>query len=101
MSHTTRLTKIGNSFGIILSKKLLKEASISETQEISIEIKKGTIMLTPVKKALNLNLDVSTWDAQFRKAKKENKKRNLKDEAAWPDHMSEEADKEWTWPENL
>ena len=92
---TTRLTKIGNSYGVILPRKILKEAGLTDLQEFSIELKKGTIMLTPVKKKIVVNLDTTTWDAQFKKANKLNK--HQQDDEVWPDHLSSQADKDWTW----
>lgn len=95
MAQITNLTKIGNSFGVIINKKLLKEAGFTETKKLSIEVKKeGTIVIIAVKKNIPVNLDRSTWGAQFKKAIKEGKK---PEKSVWSNKVSEKADNDWTW----
>ena len=90
----THLTKIGNSFGVILNKKILQQAGVTISREITIEVKEGAIIIAPVTKDIPVNLDRSTWDAQFKKAIKSNPN---PEKSVWPDDISAEADKEWTW----
>lgn len=94
MAQITNLTKIGNSVGVIINKKLLQEAGVTESKKVSIEVKDGTIVITPVKKDFVVNLDRSTWDAQFKKAIKAG---NKPEKTLWPNNASEKADKDWTW----
>lgn len=93
MHVNTTLTKIGNSSGVILQKKLLQEAGIKN--EITIEVKNGTITIRPARK-IKLNLDVSTWEAQIKKAIKAG---NKPEKSIWGNSVSAEADKDWTWPD--
>ena len=90
----THLTKIGNSYGVILNKKMLQQAGVITSKEITIEVKEGAIIIAPVPKDIPLNLDRSTWDAQFKKAIKTGHK---PEKSLWPDDVSAAADKEWTW----
>lgn len=90
----THLTKIGNSFGIILNKKILQQAGVSSSKEINIEVKDGAIIIAPVTADVQVNLDRSTWDAQFKKAIKAG---NKPEKSVWPDNLSTKADKDWTW----
>jgi antitoxin component of MazEF toxin-antitoxin module len=95
MTQITNLTKIGNSFGVIINKKLLKEAGFTESNKLSIEVKKnGTIVIAAVKKHIPVNRDITTWDAQFKKAIREGKK---PEKSIWPNNVSEKGDKDWTW----
>ena len=41
------LKKIGNSFGVIINKKLLSEAGITTTTDITIEARRNAIIITP------------------------------------------------------
>lgn len=90
----THLTKIGNSYGIILNKKMLQQAGVISSTKINIEVKDGTIIIAPAIKEIEVNLDRSTWDAQFKKAIKSGHK---PEKSIWPDDVSAEADKDWTW----
>lgn len=94
MAHITNLTQIGNSLGIIINKKLLQEAGVSASKKVSIEVKDGTIIITPVKKNIVVNLNRSTWEAQFKKAIKAG---NKPEKSVWPNNVSEDADKDWNW----
>ncbi len=90
----THLTKIGNSFGVILNKKILQEAGVVTSKEVTIEVKEGLIIIAPISKDILVNLDRSTWDAQFKKAIKTGHK---PEKLVWSDEISAEADKDWTW----
>ena len=88
------IRKIGNSFGVILGKKLLEQSGIKTGSEISIEAKDGAIIIKPRRKKRAVNRDLSTWRKQIKKAIKKGQK---PEKSFWPDDMSKESDKEWTW----
>jgi antitoxin component of MazEF toxin-antitoxin module len=90
----THLTKIGNSFGVILNKKILQQAGVTTSKEVTIEVKEGVIIIASISKDIPLNLERSTWDAQFKKAIKAGHK---PEKLVWPDGISAEADKDWIW----
>lgn len=90
----TNLKKIGNSFGVILNKKLLEKAGITKTTDITIEAHENSIIISPVTKRRPLNRDLSTWRKQIKAAIK----LGLKPEkSVWGNKLSEEEEKEWTW----
>ncbi|HMH22754.1 MAG TPA: hypothetical protein VK563_13300 [Puia sp.] len=90
----THLTKIGNSFGVILNKKLLQLAGVTSSKEVTIEVKDGTIVIAQASRDIPLNLDRSSWAKQFKKTAKA----GLKPErSVWSDEVSEKADEDWTW----
>jgi antitoxin component of MazEF toxin-antitoxin module len=62
----SRIRSVGNSKGVILNNQLLKAAGISTEEDISIEAGDGLIIISQAKPAVNT--DLSTWDAQFKKA---------------------------------
>jgi antitoxin component of MazEF toxin-antitoxin module len=90
----THLTKIGNSFGVILNKKILQQAGVITSKEVTIEVKDGVIIIASISKDIPLNLDRTTWDAHFKKAIKAGHK---PEKSVWPDDISAGADKDWTW----
>lgn len=87
------LKKIGNSFGVILNKKLLSEAGITDT-EIIIEAKKNTIIISPVTNRRPVNKDLSTWRRQIKAAIKKEQKPG---KSVWGNQISEAEEKEWEW----
>lgn len=89
----TSLKKIGNSFGVILNKKLLSEAGITDT-DIIIEAKKNAIIISPVTNRRPINKDLNTWRKQIKAAIKKEKK---SEKSVWGNRISEEEEKEWTW----
>ncbi|OYU56412.1 MAG: hypothetical protein CFE25_04020 [Chitinophagaceae bacterium BSSC1] len=69
----TKLSKIGNSIAVILSKKILDKSNIIDGQEIEVFINdESALVLKPIKieKKMrpHLNLNLSTWEAQFKLA---------------------------------
>jgi len=69
----TKLHKIGNSSAVILSKKILDKLNIIDGQEIEVFINdESALVLKPIKikKKMRpqLNLNLSTWEAQFKLA---------------------------------
>ena len=89
----TTLKKIGNSFGVILNKKLLSEAGITNP-DIVIEAKKNAIIISPVTKRRPVNKDLSTWRKQIKAAIKQGQK---PEKSVWGNSISEAEEKDWTW----
>lgn len=89
----TNLKKIGNSFGIILNKKLLNDAGITNSSEVTIEAHDNAIIISPVKKRRPLNRDLSTWRKQIKVAIKQGQK---PEKSVWGNSVSEQEEKEWT-----
>ena len=90
----TNLKKIGNSFGVILNKKLLNEAGISNDTDITIEAKPNSIIIAPLIKRRPLNRDLSTWRKQIKDAIKKGQK---PEKSVWGNKISEEEENEWAW----
>jgi antitoxin component of MazEF toxin-antitoxin module len=89
----TNLKKIGNSFGIILNKKLLNEAGISNSSDITIEAREQTIIISRVKKRRPINRDLSTWRKQIKAAIKQGQR---PEKSVWGNGISEQEENEWT-----
>ncbi|MBY0479819.1 MAG: hypothetical protein K2Q21_00585 [Chitinophagaceae bacterium] len=69
----TTLRKIGNSRGVLLTKEIIDKLNIVDGQEIEVSVNnESSIVLkpTPLKKKKRplLNLDLSTWESQFKSA---------------------------------
>ncbi|MCZ2085678.1 MULTISPECIES: AbrB/MazE/SpoVT family DNA-binding domain-containing protein [unclassified Kaistella] len=81
----TKLRKIGNSSGIILSKRILEQLDIEDEDELQLVVEDGKILIEKVS-------DVRTnWKEQFLQAG------SLKDndhEMTFSNQFDEE---EWTW----
>lgn len=85
---TTRIRRIGNSTGIILSKSILKECKITESDEVNLTVVNGKIMIEKIAKQPRQD-----WEEQLIEAKALNEKETLID-----DHLENSFDKEeWTW----
>lgn len=90
----TNLKKIGNSFGVILNKKMLDQAGIIRNADIIIETQGNTIIISPVTKRRPLNRDLSTWRKQINAAIKQGQK---PEKSVWGNKLTENEEKEWTW----
>ena len=90
----TNLKKIGNSFGVIINKKLLSEAGITNTTDITIEARRNAIIITSHTKRRPLNRDLSTWRKQIKSAIKQRQK---PEKSIWGNRLSSSEEKEWTW----
>ncbi len=90
----TNLKKIGNSFGVILNKKLLSQAGISTATDIIIEAKDNAIIISSIAERKPLNRDLSTWRKQIKAAIKKGEK---PEKSVWGNRLSEREEKEWTW----
>lgn len=90
----SNLKKIGNSFGIILSKKLLDRAGITYTVKINVEAKGNSIVISSVSKRRPVNSDISTWRKQIKAAIKQGQK---PEKNIWQNGLTELEQEEWTW----
>jgi antitoxin component of MazEF toxin-antitoxin module len=91
----TTLKKIGNSFGVILNKKLLIQADISNASDIIIEAKDRAIIISSAaERRRPLNRDLSTWRKQINAAINQGQK---PEKSVWGNKLSEQEEKEWTW----
>ena len=89
----TNLKKIGNSFGVILNKKLLSRAGISNSSDITIEAHDNAIVITLVTERRPLNRDLSTWRKQIKAAIKQGQ---TPEKSVWGNRLTEQEEKEWT-----
>ncbi|MEO6813040.1 MAG: AbrB/MazE/SpoVT family DNA-binding domain-containing protein [Ginsengibacter sp.] len=89
----TNLKKIGNSFGVILNKKLLSQAGISNSSDIIIEARDNAIVILPVTGRRPLNRDLSTWRKQIKAAIKQGQ---TPEKSVWGNRLTEKEEKEWT-----
>lgn len=90
----TNLKKIGNSFGVILNKKLLSQAGINNTADIIIEAQGNAIVISPVTKRRPLNRDLGTWRKQMKEAIKQGQK---PEKSVWGNRLTKQEEKDWTW----
>lgn len=81
----TKIRKVGNSAGVILSKEIIRQANIQEA--VNIEVAKDKIIITPVHKNPRAG-----WEKQLIKAGSLQDKELLAEE--FPNEFDE---KEWTW----
>ncbi len=73
MIMRAQLRKMGNSRAIILSQEIIEKLNIVDGQEIEVSInEESALVLKPTKLKNNkrppLNLDISTWESQFKLA---------------------------------
>ncbi|AQX03709.1 hypothetical protein KRE40_18515 [Elizabethkingia meningoseptica] len=80
----TKVRKIGNSFGIIIGKKLLEQAEVKE--EVSLSIEDSKIIIEAVKSNPRAG-----WEEMLLKAK------SLEDTEFLEDFENEFDKTEWTW----
>ncbi len=62
--------------------------------EVQVEIKKDAITIRPVSKRKRPNLDIKTWNKQFKQAIRKGQK---PEKAMLPDSVSAITDKDWVW----
>ena len=63
-SVTSRIRRVGNSSGVILTSQLIKTAGLNPEAEILINAHQGMITIMQVDP--EVNTDLNTWDKQFR-----------------------------------
>ena len=81
----TKLRKIGNSSGIILSKRILEQLNIEEEDELKLAVKDGKILIEKI------SATRENWEQQFLKAG------SLHDTDHEMTISTEFDEKEWTW----
>ncbi len=81
----TKLRKIGNSSGIILSKRILDQLDIEEEDQLKLEVKDGKIL---IEKVTGTRED---WKEQFLQAG------SLNDTDHEMEFSNQFDEKEWTW----
>lgn len=81
----TKLRKIGNSSGIILSKRILEQLDIEEKDELKLVVKDGTILIQKISEVRE------NWKEQFVKA---GSLKDTENEMTFSNQFDEE---QWTW----
>ena len=81
----TKLRKIGNSSGIILSKRILEQLNIEEEDELKLAVKDGKILIEKI------SATRENWEHQFLNAG------SLQDTDHEMTFSTEFDEKEWTW----
>ena len=81
----TKLRKIGNSSGVILSKRVLEEVNIEPKDELEIVVTEGKILIQKVAELRN------NWTEQFLKSG------SLQDAPVEMEFPNKFDDEEWTW----
>ena len=64
----SRIRKIGNSKGILLSNTMLTELGLEANAEVMVTAENGCIIIRPVENKRKINTDLTTWEAQFKAA---------------------------------
>jgi antitoxin component of MazEF toxin-antitoxin module len=67
-SVSARIRKIGNSKGILLNNRIISESGIEDGAELIVTAEKNRIIITPAQSKRKINIDISTWEAQFKEA---------------------------------
>ena len=91
-SVSSRIRSIGNSKGVILPNRVIREAGLTPDADLIIQVADGVILIAEFKSAEHVNTDLSSWDKLFKNAIKAGKKpeadlwkgvQNLFDEEEW------------------
>ena len=82
---TTRIRKIGNSSGIIISKGMLEELNIEPKDELELMVKDGKILIQKIEEPRK------DWAKKFLKAG------SLQDKAELMEFPNDFDTEEWTW----
>lgn len=67
ISYTSRIRPIGNSRGVILNSEAMASAGLNPEADIIIQANRGVITIVQMKQT-RVNMDLSTWDKQFKTA---------------------------------
>ena len=65
---STKIRKIGNSRGILLNNKMIKELGIADDAEVIVITENGQIIIKPAENKPKINIDLSSWELQFKAA---------------------------------
>jgi antitoxin component of MazEF toxin-antitoxin module len=72
-SVSSKLRDIGNSKGVILNNRVIAQAGITPEADLIIHASDGVVIIQ-VKETANVNTNLSSWDAQYKKAMKKGKR---------------------------
>jgi hypothetical protein len=72
-SVSSKLRDIGNSKGVILNNRIIAQAGITPEADLIIHASDGVVIIQ-VKNTGNINTNLSSWDAQYKKAIKKGKR---------------------------
>jgi antitoxin component of MazEF toxin-antitoxin module len=92
-SVSSRIRAIGNSKGVILSNRVIKEAGISPEADLIIQVSDGVILIAEAKPADGINTDISSWDKHYKNAIK---KSNKPESDVWEGLQNKFDREEWT-----
>ncbi len=84
--HVAKIVKVGNSRGIILSKKALEKIGVTGEQ-LQLEVTEEAISIKPFPNKTRVN-----WDKAFKKMKKAGD-----DQPLLPDTFKDENLSDWKW----
>ena len=66
--HTTKLTKIGNSTGLILSSNVLAAADLQRGDEVRVDVRNGRIEITKTDETCDSTMDIGRrFAARYRR----------------------------------
>jgi antitoxin component of MazEF toxin-antitoxin module len=66
--HTTKLTEIGNSTGLILSRDVLAAADLQSGDEVRVDVCNGRIEITKTDDTCNITMDIGRrFAARYRR----------------------------------
>jgi antitoxin component of MazEF toxin-antitoxin module len=66
--HTTKLTEIGNSTGLILSRDVLSAANLQSGDEVRVHVRNGRIEITKTDDTCNSTMDIGRrFAARYRR----------------------------------
>lgn len=66
-SVSSRLRRIGNSRGVILSNRLIEEAGIAPDADLVLQAVEGVIIIAEAPKPSRVHKDLAQWETEFRK----------------------------------
>ena len=92
-SVSSRIRAIGNSKGVILSNRVIREAGISPDADLIIQVSDGVILIAEAKSAGRVNTDLPSWDEHYKKAIK---KGNKPEPDEWEGMQNRFDEEEWT-----
>jgi len=56
--HTTKLTKVGNSTGVTISREVLIAANLDRGDEVALQVRDGTIEITKADDGYNRAMEI-------------------------------------------
>jgi antitoxin component of MazEF toxin-antitoxin module len=92
-SVSSRIRAIGNSKGVILSNRVIREAGISPDADLIIQVIDGVILIAEAKSAGRVNTDLPSWDEHYKNAIKNG---NKPEPDEWEGMQNRFDEEEWT-----